>query len=170
MTVYIANDHGGVLLKQAIVAHLTAKGVEVVNEGSDIPDIVRYPRYAAKVAGRISRDREGFGILICNTGVGMSIAANKFAGVRAALVTSPEIARWTRMHNDSNVLCLGARFLETQAALDIVDAFLSTPFEGGRHAISLELISMSERVNLTGDCFECPEEDPAPTLYKPYQE
>lgn len=140
----IGNDHGGFNLKVQIVAALEKKGIPVLDAGTDSTDIVRYPYFAQKVAGAVSEGRVSRGILICSTGIGMSIIANKFRGVRASLCTSTFMAKMTRAHNDSNILVLGGRITGDWEALDILDAWLSTAYEGGRHAISLGLISDAE--------------------------
>lgn len=147
-SIWIGNDHGGVELKQAIVAHLAERGVPCRNVGTDSTDIVRYPLYAEQVAGAVSRGEAARGILICSTGIGMSIIANKFAGVRASLCTSEPMGRLTRAHNDSNLLCLGGKITGIPEALAILDAWLDTPFEGGRHCISLDLIEQAEQALL----------------------
>jgi ribose 5-phosphate isomerase B len=143
--IWIGNDHGGYELKFAVVEHLRSRGIEVCNVGSDSAEIVRYPYYAALVAEAILRGEARRGILICSTGIGMSIIANKYAGIRASLCTSTYMARMTRAHNDSNVLCLGGKITGVLEALDIVDAWLTTPYEGGRHDISLALIREAEQ-------------------------
>ena len=153
-TIWIANDHGGYELKQQIIRHLAAKGIAVHNAGSDSDQIVRYPYYAAEVARAILQGRSPRGILICSTGIGMSIIANKFPGIRAALCTSTHMARMTRAHNDSNVLCLGGKITPLAEALDIVDTWLATPFEGDRHSISLDLIAAAEQNMMTGQAWE----------------
>jgi ribose 5-phosphate isomerase B len=152
--VWIGNDHGGLRLKEVFLEHLRQRSIDVTNVGSDITDIVRYPVYAAKVAGEVSRDAAARGILICSTGIGMSIIANKFRGVRASLCTSTYTARMTRAHNDSNILCLGGKTIGEFEALDILDTWLDTPYEGGRHDISLGLIDEGERSLLTGSPWE----------------
>ena len=143
-TILIGNDHGGVELKQRLLAHLAKRGIAANNVGSDTEQIVRYPIYAEKVAGAVSRGEARRGILICSTGIGMSIIANKFPGVRASLCTSAHMGKMTRAHNDSNLLCLGGKITDATEALAIVDAWLDTPFEGGRHCISLDLIREAE--------------------------
>ncbi|RPJ38021.1 MAG: ribose 5-phosphate isomerase B [Chloroflexi bacterium] len=142
--IWIGNDHGGYELKLHILAYLREKGIPAVNIGSDSTEIVRYPHYAAQVAGAVSRGEIQHGILICSTGIGMSIAANKFKGVRASLCTSTYLGKMTRAHNDSNILCLGGKITGVFEALDILEAWLNTPFEGGRHCISLGLIEEIE--------------------------
>ena len=146
--IWIGNDHGGLDLKLAVTAHLTQRGVAFHNIGSDSPDIVRYPLFAEQVAGAVSRGEAQRGILICSTGIGMSIIANKFSGVRASLCTSAHMGRMTRAHNDSNLLCLGGKITSNEEALAILDAWLGTPFEGGRHCISLDLIAQAEQALL----------------------
>lgn len=147
MKIYIANDHGGYELKKQLMNYLISKKHIVVNEGSDTNTIVRYPYYAAKVAFAVSKKEADRGILICNTGIGMSIAANKFEGVRAAVIDNCETAELTRKHNDSNVLCLPGKYLSFEQAKEIVDIWLETDFEGGRHCISLDLIKEIEQAN-----------------------
>jgi len=142
--VWIGNDHGGFELKQQIVKVLTEKGIQVHDVGTDSTEIVRYPYFAQKVAGAVSDGRAARGILICSTGIGMSIIANKFKGVRASLCTSTFMGRMTRAHNDSNILVLGGKITGVLEALDILDVWLSTEYEGGRHAISLGLIQEAE--------------------------
>ena len=143
--IWIGNDHGGYELKLQIVEHLKKKGLAVHDAGTYSTDIVRYPNFAAEVAGAVSAGRAQRGILICSTGIGMSIIANKFKGVRASLCTSTYMGKMTRAHNDSNILCLGGKITGVFEALDILDAWLSTAYEGGRHAISLSLIDTAEQ-------------------------
>ena len=141
----IGNDHGGYELKLALIGHMAEQGCQVCDVGSGSKDIVRYPYYAAKVAGAIACGEIKRGILICSTGIGMSIIANKFKGVRAALCTSTYMAKMTRMHNDSNILCLGGKITGEFEAIDILDMWLSTAYIGGRHDISLGLIAEAEQ-------------------------
>ena len=148
--IWMGNDHGGYELKLAVVEHLRAQGIPVRNVGTDSMEIVRYPYYASLVAEAVVRGEARRGILICSTGIGMSIVANKYQGIRAALCTSTYMGRITRAHNDSNILCLGGRITGVFEALDILDAWLTTPYEGGRHDISLGLIRDAEQVLLTG--------------------
>lgn len=144
--IMIGNDHGGYDLKCAVIEYLEQRHIPVCNVGTDSQDIVRYPYYAAEVAGAISRGEATRGILICSTGIGMSIIANRYPGVRAALCTSTYMGKMTRAHNDSNLLCLGGKITGVFEALDILEAWLNTPFEGGRHCISLDLIEEAESV------------------------
>jgi len=133
MTVFAASDHAGFRLRQALVEHLRARGVEVVDLGPVAPERCDYPDFAAQVARRVAAG-EGLGLLICGTGVGMSMAANKIAGIRAAVVSDVFSAQGTRAHNDCNVLCMGERVVGVGLASSIVDAWLDAEFEGGRHA------------------------------------
>jgi ribose 5-phosphate isomerase B len=142
MKIIIGNDHGGYLLKKEIAAYLAQKqDIELADIGADSEEIVRYPYYAARAAGAVSRGEADRGILICSTGIGMSIVANRYRGVRAGLCTSTYTAKMTRAHNDSNILCLGGKTIGVFEALDILEAWLSTPYEGGRHRISLGLLA-----------------------------
>ena len=147
--IIIGNDHGGYEAKLAVVKHLEGKGIEVTNVGADSTEIVRYPHYARKVAGAVARGEHERGILVCSTGIGMSIAANKIKGVRAALCTSHYMGMMTRQHNDSNVLCLGGKITGVFELLHIVDAWLENDYIGGRHDISLGIIrEMEEELGL----------------------
>jgi ribose 5-phosphate isomerase B len=142
MKIIIGNDHGGYLLKKEITAYLgQKKAVEVIDIGSGSEEIVRYPYYAVRVAGAVSRGDADRGILICSTGIGMSIVANRFRGIRASLCTSTYMAKMTRAHNDSNLLCLGGKITGVLEALDILEAWLTAQYEGGRHSISLGLLN-----------------------------
>ncbi len=147
-TLWIGNDHGGYELKLEIIDHLKKRGIPVHDVGCDSTEIVRYPYFAAKVAGAISRGEISRGILVCSTGIGVSIIANKYRGVRASHVTSTYQAKMTRAHNDSNILCLGGKITGLFEALDMVDAWLDTEYEGGRHDISLGLIEEAEKENM----------------------
>ena len=140
----IGNDHGGYRLKTYLLDYLHAQKVEVIDIGTNSEEIVRYPYYAAKVARAVGTGAVDRGILICSTGIGMCIAANRFRGVRASLCTSTYMGRMTRAHNDSNLLCLGGRITGEFEALDILQAWLETPYEGGRHDISLGLLKEME--------------------------
>lgn len=133
-TVAIANDHAGVALKQLLARELRALGYEVVNLGTDSADSVDYPDYGNAIAEIVLSGRAAFGIAICGSGIGISIAANRHKGIRAALCATAEVATLARQHNDANVLCLGARFINEDEAKKCVEAFLTAEFEGGRHA------------------------------------
>lgn len=128
----IACDHGGYALKEAIKASFADK-VEFIDLGANSIDSVDYPEYGQAVAKAIINGDVMRGILICGTGIGISIAANRFSEIRAAVCTDVTMTRLTRAHNDANVLALGARIIGEEVAFDIVDAFLTTKFEGGRH-------------------------------------
>lgn len=136
----IASDHAGVAYKQKLIEHLTAKGYECVNLGTDTEDSVDYPLYAARVCDSITRGESALGILICGTGIGMSIAANKHRGIRAALCGDKESAALTRQHNNANVLCMGARIISFEKAVEITDAFLEAEFLGGRHQRRVDML------------------------------
>jgi ribose 5-phosphate isomerase B len=140
----IASDHGGFFLKKEIVKFLTEKQVAFDDLGSNSEDSVDYPDFAKKVAERVSKGGADRGILICGTGVGMAMTANKFRGVRAASVCDLYSARMSREHNDANVLCLGGRVVGPHVAREIVDIFLKTPFAGGRHEKRVEKIKKIE--------------------------
>ncbi|MFH0775239.1 MAG: ribose 5-phosphate isomerase B [bacterium] len=133
MKIAIGSDHAGFSLKENIKLYLAEEGYEVEDFGTDNPSSCDYPDYAKKVADATASGSSKFGILICGTGIGMSIVANKTRGVRAALCYCEETAKLARGHNDANVLCLAARFLPEKEAEKIVSAFLFTPFEEGRH-------------------------------------
>ncbi len=137
--IVIAADHGGYQLKQLIVPHMQEKGWQVEDLGTHSSASVDYPDYARRLCEFVTTNN-CLGILICGTGIGMSMAANKFPGIRAALCTNEYMARLTRQHNDANVLCLGERVLGQDLAKGIVDAFLTAAFEGGRHQRRIDLI------------------------------
>lgn len=133
MKVVIASDHGGVNLKRAIVEYLTEKDIDFTDLGPETADSVDYPDYAKPVAEKVASGEYDKGILICGTGIGMSITANKVKGIRCALVHDTFSAKATRAHNDSNILAMGERVIGEGLALEIVDTWLNTQFEGGRH-------------------------------------
>lgn len=133
MKVAIASDHGGFNLKSEIVQYFEDKGIDYEDFGTDSSDSVDYPDFARPLSEKVVRGEFDKGILICGTGIGMSIAANKVSGIRCALVHDTFSARATREHNDSNVLAMGERVIGVGLALDIVDVWLNTQFEGGRH-------------------------------------
>lgn len=144
--IYIGADSAGYPLKEEIKAHLADAGYEVVDCGTDSTASCHYPEFAIKVCESVQADLEGrFGILVCGTGIGMSMAANKHKGIRAALCSDTYSARLTRNHNDANVLCLGGRVIGSCLAMDIVDSFLGAEFEGGRHAVRVGMISDIEK-------------------------
>ena len=129
----IGSDHGGYLLKEELKKHLEEKGIEFKDFGTDSAASCDYPVYAEKVCRAIQSGECEKGILICGTGIGMSMCANKCKGIRAALCGDHFSAEFTRKHNDANVLCMGARTIGPGVALQLADIFLTTEFEGGRH-------------------------------------
>ena len=138
--IYIGADSAGFILKGEVIEHLVALGYEVIDCGCDSTASCHYPEFASKVCESVQADENSFGILICGTGIGMSMCANKHKGIRAALCSDTYSARMTRCHNDANVLCMGARVIGSCLAIDIVDAFLGAEFEGGRHAVRVEMM------------------------------
>lgn len=146
MKIAIGNDHGAVELKFHVMKYLEKKGHEVVNYGSDVSDSCDYPVYAEKVAKAVVSGEADKGILMCGTGIGISIAANKIKGVRCALCSEPCSAKLTREHNDANILAMGARIIGPVLAESIVDAFLTTEFCGEeRHQRRVDLVSKLEQ-------------------------
>ncbi|WP_026999864.1 ribose 5-phosphate isomerase B [Eisenibacter elegans] len=134
MKIVIGGDHAGFSYKQALVAHLQTQGHSVQDLGPFSDASVDYPDFAHPVAKAVSAQEADLGILICGSGNGVAITANKHADIRAALCWNTELAALARQHNDANVLCLPARFVSLEAAQAMVDTFLQTAFEGGRHA------------------------------------
>ena len=147
MKIAIGCDHGGLEHKNAIVEHLKERGFEVKDFGIYQQISVDYPDIAVKVAGSIKEGESELGILVCGTGIGMSLAANKVKGIRAAAVSEHFSAKYTRLHNNSNILCLGGRVIGVGTALELVDLFVDTEFEGGRHTKRVEKISAIEQMN-----------------------
>ena len=145
MKLYIACDHAAIEMKDEITAYLREKGHDVEDLGINTGEKIDYPVAAEKVARKVVSDNGSRGILICGTGIGMSIAANKVKGVRAAAVSEVYSAKLTRIHNNSNVICFGARVIGIETAKMIVDAYLEAEFEdGGRHSARVELITKLE--------------------------
>ena len=142
MKILIANDHRGINLKNKVQSYLIKNNYIVENLGTDSLDSVDYPNLAFKLGEKI--DNDTLGILICGTGIGMSMAANKHHGIRAALCSDTYSARLTRMHNDANVLCIGALVVGSALALDIVDSFVGASFEGGRHKTRVDMFMALE--------------------------
>ena len=142
--IIIASDHAGVEMKAAVVDELRRRGLPVTDAGPATADSVDYPDYAAAVAGPVSGGAVPRGILICGSGIGMSIAANKFPGVRAGLCLTEEMAALSRRHNDANILVLPGRLIGVEEARRIVRAWLDTPFEGGRHQRRVDKIAALE--------------------------
>jgi ribose 5-phosphate isomerase B len=145
MKIVIGSDHAGFALKEKVAEKLKKDGYEVIDAGPATNDRVDYPLYGAKVGRMVVAGEGDFGIAICGSGIGISIAANKVDGVRAALCSEPVSARLAREHNNANVLAMGARLIGESMAFAIVDTFLNTDFAGGRHAARVELIHEIER-------------------------
>jgi ribose 5-phosphate isomerase B len=142
--VIIASDHAGLELRRELVSALQELRVEVEDVGPTTNASVDYPDFAKAVCKAVAAGQYQYGVLVCGTGIGMSITANKYRGIRAALCTSEFEARMTRAHNDANVLCLGQRVVGAGLARSIVEAFVATPFEGGRHQKRLDKIREAE--------------------------
>ena len=138
-------DHAAVELKGIVREHLIARGFDVEDVGTHTSDSCNYPDIAHKLCSKIQSGEHTMGILICGTGIGMSMAANKHKGIRAACCSDTFSARLTRLHNDANVLCFGARVVGMGLALDLVDAFVDAPFEGGKHAVRVDMITALEQ-------------------------
>lgn len=141
----IGSDHGGLTLKMALIGYLTRRGIEISDAGTDNNDSVDYPQFGLKVAEMVSSGAADCGILVCGTGIGMSIVANKVPGIRAALVTDVFMARMAKEHNNANILVLGGRVLDEQKACDLVGSWLDATFEGGRHQGRLNMVADVER-------------------------
>ena len=145
MRISIASDHAGFEQKQQLVDYLVQKGLDVIDRGPDCDDRVDYPDYAERVANDVVDGLADRGVLVCGTGIGMAIAANKVDGIRAANVITPEFAALAREHNDANVVSVSGRFVDLDTNQAILDAFLITEFGGGRHAGRVEKIAALER-------------------------
>jgi ribose 5-phosphate isomerase B len=141
----IACDHGGYALKEALKEHLTEQGLEVRDFGTNSLDSCDYPDYAAPAAQAVASGECDRGIVICTTGIGVSIVANKVPGIRCALCSDPLSARMTRQHNDTNMLAMGAGIIGKNLAFEIADIWLSTAFEGGRHQRRVDKITALEK-------------------------
>ncbi len=148
MKLVIGSDHAGLHLKKQVLALLKKKGVEVTDFGTENDESVDYPDFGMQVAEAISHGEAERGILLCGSGIGMSIVANKYRGVRAALCYDTQTARLSRQHNDANVLVMGGRLLEASQAMEIVKTWLETKFEGGRHARRIQKILEIEKNNM----------------------
>lgn len=141
MRIAIGNDHAGTAYKSAIVAYLEQNGHTVINHGTDVLDSVDYPDFVHPVATQVENKQADLGIVICGSGNGAAITANKHQGIRCALCWTNEIAALARQHNDANVLSIPARYTSEQQAITIVETFLNTAFEGGRHQNRVDKIS-----------------------------
>ena len=144
MNISIASDHAGFEQKQALVDYLAAQGHDVIDRGPDTDDRVDYPDYAELVARDVAGGAAERGVLVCGTGIGMAVAANKVDGIRAVNVVTPQFAELSREHNDANVVTLSGRFVDEGTNRAILDAFLTTPFGEGRHAGRVEKIMALE--------------------------
>lgn len=145
MKISIGSDHAGFDLKESIKRHLVSGGYEVEDFGTTSRDSTDYPDYAFKVAQAVASGRSKYGVLVCSTGVGMAIAANKVRGIRAAVATSVDVAAQSRAHLDSNILVFGQKVTDERTALAALDKWLATPFEGGRHERRLNKIIEFEK-------------------------
>ena len=144
MKVAIGCDHGGINLKPLLIDYLEKKGIEYVDYGCHDKTSVDYNEYALKVSNAVANGECDKGVLICGTGIGMSIVANKVKGIRCSLCSDSYSAKMTRAHNDSNMLAMGARVIGIEVAKEIVAAWLDTPFEGGRHQVRVDMITAIE--------------------------
>lgn len=140
-TLVIGCDHAGLNLKQKIVAHLKERGMDVIDVGTHTADSCNYVDFAHAVCETVTSGKADLGILVCGTGIGMSMAANKHAGIRAAACENTFSARMTRLHNDANVLCMGERVIGYGLACDMVDLFVDTEFLGGRHQARVDALN-----------------------------
>ena len=145
MKVAIGCDHGGINLKPALIDYLEKKGIEYIDFGCYAKESVDYNEYALAVSESVAKKECDLGILICGTGIGMSIAANKLKGIRAACCSDVFSAKYTRAHNNANVLCLGARVVGEGLACELADAFIDTDFDGGKHLRRVEMINELEK-------------------------
>ncbi len=145
MKIAIASDHRGFHLKEKLKEYLTERGIEIIDFGTDSPESTDYPDHIIPAAEAVARGEVDYGIVICSTGQGSSIAANKVHGIRSALCINPTFARLARQHNDANVLALPADFISIQDAITTVEVFIRTPFEGGRHARRVNKITDYEK-------------------------
>lgn len=140
-------DHGGLSLKQEVLRHLEEKGLEYKDFGTNSPESCDYPDIVKPLCQAIQRGECDKGVVICGTGIGISMAANKMKGIRAALCHDSFSAEFTRRHNDSNIIAFGARVIGPGLALQLLDIFLNTPFEGGRHAVRVEKMMALEQLD-----------------------
>ena len=145
MKIVLANDHSAVDMKKEILAHLEKKGYQVIDIGTNSPESCDYPVFGERAGKMVASGEADLGILICGTGVGISLAANKVKGVRACVCSEPYSAKLSRMHNDTNILAFGARVVGTELAKMIVDEWLAAEFEGGRHKRRVDMIMEIEK-------------------------
>jgi len=144
MRIYLGADHGGFALKEHVKGFLAGLGHEVTDVGTDSEESVDYPDFAAVVGQAVASGNADLGVLVCGTGLGMAIAANKIPGVRAVQASDPEMAHMARLHNDANVLTLPGRYIGPERAAEVIEAFLGTAFEGGRHQRRVDKIAALE--------------------------
>ncbi|MDO5440291.1 MAG: ribose 5-phosphate isomerase B [Erysipelotrichaceae bacterium] len=141
MKIAIGNDHAGVEYKNELSKYIEEKyGYEVINFGTDTNDSCNYPEFGEKVANAVAKGEADRGVLICGTGIGIGISANKVNGIRCAICSETKSAEYTRLHNDANIISFGARIVSIETAKEIVDTFLTTEYEGGRHQIRVDMI------------------------------
>lgn len=145
MKIAIGCDHGGIVLKDAVTSTLEALGAEVVDLGTNSTDSVDYPTYGLKVAETVASGQCDAGVIMCGTGIGISISANKVPGIRCAVVTNTYMAKLTKNHNNANVISLGGRVITPDEAKDIVTAWYTAEYEGGRHQRRLDMITDIEK-------------------------
>lgn len=145
MKIAIGSDHGGVDQKDKIIAHLKSKGYEVVDVGTNSHDSCHYPLFGAEVGRKVASKECDYGIVVCTSGEGIAIAANKIKGVRCGIGYNDEVSRLMRQHNNANVISFGAKFMADEDVIRRVDIFLSTEFEGGRHQTRVDMISDLEK-------------------------
>lgn len=145
MVIALASDHAGYPLKEALIKHLNSRGIETIDCGTNNTESCDYPTFAVSGCCKILDGDADLTILCCGTGIGMSMAANKLHGIRAACCSDVFSARYTRLHNNANVLCLGARVVGEGLATELVDAFVDTGFEGGKHQRRIDMISELEK-------------------------
>ena len=145
MKIAIGCDHGGIVLKDAVTSTLKALGAEVVDLGTNSTDSVDYPTYGLKVAETVASGQCDAGVIMCGTGIGISISANKVPGIRCAVVTNTYMAQLTKNHNNANIISLGGRVITPEEAKDIVKAWYTAEYEGGRHQRRLDMITDIEK-------------------------
>lgn len=148
----VGSDHAGFEAKERAKQVLASMGAEVIDEGTTSGESVDYPDFGAAVGRAVASGEAERGVLICGSGIGISIAANKIAGVRAAVCWNEETARLARQHNDANVLCLGARFIEPELAARMIRTFVETGFEGGRHQRRVDKLNMLDEAKSPSSC------------------
>ncbi len=145
MKIALGSDHAGLRLKKKILEYLMGRGYDTVDVGTNSEESTHYPIFASEVARLVQEGQADRGILVCGTGIGMCIAANKFPGVRAALCLNEYMARMSRLHNDANVICFGDRVMGEELTISVLEVWLNTPFEGGRHEVRVKLIGDIEK-------------------------